>query len=139
MQKITMATQLGDGQSLQDFMALQSWITDDMPYLGEAYRKYIKDCYQENYLVQGKLLIDGERVDLSRIDCPLLTIVATDDPICPPASAAVLNDLVASSDKQVLELPGGHIGAIAGPGASGHLWPRLAEWLLERSEMRNEP
>ena len=73
VQKIALATRLGDAQALQDFMALQNWISDDMPYLGEAYRKYIKDCYQENYLVQGKLIIEGERVDLGRIDCPLLT------------------------------------------------------------------
>jgi polyhydroxyalkanoate synthase len=133
VRKMTLATQLGDGQALQDFMALQSWITDDMPYLGEAYRKYIKDCYQENYLVQGKLLIDGRRVDLSQIECPLLTVVATDDPICPPASATVLNELVSSSDKAVLEIPGGHIGAIAGENAARYLWPKLAEWLLARS------
>jgi len=135
VQKITLATQLGDGQALHDFMALQSWITDDMPFLGEAYRKYIKDCYQENYLVQGKLLIGGERVDLARIECPLLTIVATDDPICPPSSATVLNNLVSSSDKEVLEVPDGHIGGIAGQNAARYLWPRLAEWLLAHSDV----
>jgi polyhydroxyalkanoate synthase subunit PhaC len=133
MQKLTMATQLGDGQAVQDFTALQNWITDDMPYLGEAYRKYIKDLYQENYLVQGKLLIDGKRVDLSQIECPLLTVAATGDPICPPASATVLNDLVSSTDKQVLEIPGGHISAIAGQNAAKYLWPQLAEWLLVHS------
>lgn len=133
VQKITLATQIGDGEAVHDLMALQSWITDDMPYLGEAYRKYIKECYQENYLVQGKLIIDGKRVDLSRIDCPLLTIAATDDPICPPSSATVLNDLVSSADKQVIEIPGGHIGAIAGQSAARYLWPKLAEWLSARS------
>jgi polyhydroxyalkanoate synthase len=132
MQKLTLATQLGDGQAVQDFLAMQAWITDDMPYLGEAYRKYIKDCYQENYLVRGKLLIDGNRVDLTRIDCPLLTIAATDDPICPPSSATVLNHLVSSADKQVLELQGGHICAIAGQDAPAFLWPQLAEWLRSR-------
>lgn len=133
VQKITLATRAGDGQVAHDFMALQSWIADDMPYLGEAYRKYVKDCYQENYLVQGKLLIDGERIDLSRIDCPLLTIAATGDPICPPASATLLNELVSSSDKEVLEVPGGHVGAIAGQSAADYLWPRLTRWLLARS------
>ncbi len=134
VQKIALATRFGDMDGVQDFMALQSWLTDDMPYLGEAYRKYIKDCYQQNYLVQGKLLIDGERVDLSRVACPVLTIVASGDPICPPASAAVLNDLVSSTDKQLLELPGGHISAIAGRNAALHLWPKLTEWLLARSQ-----
>lgn len=133
VQKITLATQVGDGEAVHDFLALQTWITDDMPYLGEAYRKYVKECYQENYLIQGKLLIDGSRVHLSRIDCPLLTITATNDPICPPSSATILNSLVSSDDKQVLEIPGGHIGAIAGQNAARYLWPKLTEWLLARS------
>jgi len=130
VQKITVATQIGDGEALHDFMALQTWIADDMPYLGEAYRKYVKECYQENYLVQGKLVIDGNRVDLSRVTCPLLIVAASGDPICPPASATVLNDLVSSADKQVLEIPGGHTGAIAGPNAAKYLWPALVEWLV---------
>ena len=130
VQKITLATQIGDGEALRDFLALQNWLTDDMPYLGEAYRKYVKECYQENYLVQGKLVIDGKRVDLSRINCPLLTVAATDDPICPPSSVTVLNDLVSSADKEVLEIPGGHTGAIAGPNAARYFWPALVEWLV---------
>jgi polyhydroxyalkanoate synthase len=134
MQKIALATQLGDNYTAQDFMALQSWLTDDMPYLGEAYRQLVKELYQENLLVQGKLVIDGQRVDLWRINCPLLITVAKDDPICPPASAKLLADLVASSDKEVLELAGGHIGVIAGRQAAEQLWPALADWLLTRSQ-----
>ncbi len=60
----------------------------------------------------------------------MLTITAAKDWICPPESAAVLNDLVASVDKCVLELPGGHVGIVAGRRAADHLWPRLAEWLI---------
>jgi poly(3-hydroxyalkanoate) synthetase len=103
---------------------------DGVPFPAEAYRTYIKDCYQENYLVQGKLIVGGQRVDLGRIACPLLTITAAKDWICPPESAAVLNDLVGSDDKRMLELPGGHIGIVAGHRASEQLWPKLADWLI---------
>ena len=48
-------------------------------------------------------------------------------------SAAVLNDLIASKDKQLLEAPGGHISLVAGRAAPHQLWPRLAEWLVARS------
>jgi poly(3-hydroxyalkanoate) synthetase len=60
----------------------------------------------------------------------LLTITAAKDWICPPESATVLNDLVASADKRVLELPGGHVGIVAGRRATDDLWPRLADWLI---------
>jgi polyhydroxyalkanoate synthase len=133
-QQIALADRFGDQDAAQDFLALFSWIDDDIPFLGEAYRKYIKDCYQENYLVQGKLIIDGRRVNLGQIDCPLLTIAAEKDYICPPRSATVLNGLVASADKQVLELPGGHISVVAGRAAPEQLWPKLADWLIARSQ-----
>jgi polyhydroxyalkanoate synthase len=134
-QQIGLAQQIGDTQSVQDLLALQAWIGDGVSFPGEAYRTYVKDCYQENYLVQGKLIVGGQRVDLARIACPLLTITAAKDWICPPESAAVLNDLVASVDKHMLELPGGHVGIVAGQRASEQLWPKLADWLIAHATL----
>jgi polyhydroxyalkanoate synthase len=130
MQQIALANQTGDTQTVQDLLALQTWISDGVSFPGEAYRTYVKDCYQENFLVQGRLVVGGQRVDLARIAAPLLTITAAKDWICPPESVTVLNDLVASVDKYVLELPGGHVGIVAGRRAADQLWPRLAEWLI---------
>jgi len=138
-QQIALADRFGDLDAAQDFLAMLAWIDDDIPFLGEAYRKYIKDCYQENYLVQGKLVIDGKRANLSRIDCPLLTITAEKDCICPPRSASVINGLVASADKQVLELSGGHVGVVAGRSAADQLWPQLGAWLTARSQAEAPP
>ena len=42
----------------------------------------------------------------------------------------MLNDLVASADKSILELPGGHVGVVAGRRAVSQLWPKLADWLI---------
>jgi polyhydroxyalkanoate synthase len=134
-QQVALANQIGDTQAVQDLLALQTWMGDGVPFPAEAYRTYIKDCYQENYLVQGKLIVGGQRVDLGRITSPLLTITAAKDWICPPESAAVLNDLVASMDKRMLELPGGHIGIVAGHRASEQLWPKLADWLIAHTTL----
>ena len=43
-----------------------------------------------------------------------------------------LMDAVSSTDKEYLELPGGHISLIAGRGASTHCWPKVAAWLAAR-------
>lgn len=134
MQQVTLAEQFDDVEMMQDLLAMQLWIDDNIPFLGEAYRKYIKDCYQENYLVQGKLVVSGRRVDLSRIDAALLNITATNDLLCPPQAAAVLNDLVASDDKRLLELPSGHVSVVTGRNSANRLWPQLAAWLRERSD-----
>jgi polyhydroxyalkanoate synthase len=44
-----------------------------------------------------------------------------------------LIDLVASRDKEYVELPGGHISLIAGRGAATHCWPKVSSWLGARS------
>ena len=132
-QQIALAEQFGDTEAVQDFLAMQFWIDDNIPLLGEAYRTYIKECYQENHLVQGRLVVGGRRVDLAQIEAPLLTVVATRDLICPPQSSKVLNDLVSSVDKATIELPGGHTSLVAGHTVPEQLWPQLADWLLARS------
>jgi polyhydroxyalkanoate synthase len=129
-QQIALAQQIGDTEAVRDLLALQTWLSDGVAFPGEAYRTFVKECYQENYLIQGKLVVGGRRVDLARIACPLLTITAAKDWICPPESTTVLNDLVASADKSILELPGGHVGVVAGRGAINQLWPKLADWLI---------
>jgi polyhydroxyalkanoate synthase len=58
---------------------------------------------------------------------------AKEDNIAPPACVKALMDAVSSTDKEYLELPGGHISLIAGRGASTHCWPKVAAWLAARS------
>jgi len=129
----TVWDRLDDPARLDDFLALKTWVDDNVPVAGEAYRKFVRDCYQENLLVQNRLQIHGRTVDLNAIRSSLLNVVARQDHICPAPSAAVLNDLVSSEDALLLTLPGGHIGVVIGREAGDVLWPRLSEWLEQRS------
>ena len=99
------------------FLAMEHWVNDNVPFPGEAFRKYVKECYQENLLVQGQLRIENQVVDLKKITCALLVVVAEKDHITPPASGAILLDLVASTDKELIALPGGHVGIVSGSSA----------------------
>ena len=132
MQQIALADTSGNSQVVQDYLAMQSWLTDTTPWLGEAYRTYIKECYQENHLIAGKLVVGGRRVDLDDIRCALLTVTAANDQLCPPASTTVLNDVASSTDKELVQLGGSHVSIIAGRNAA-HQWPAFADWLLARS------
>ncbi len=138
-QQMALADRLGDTQGVQDFLAMHTWVNDNVPFPGEAFRKYIKECYQQNHLVQGKLIIGTQQVDLGQIQCPLLTITASRDHICPPDSAAVLNDLVSSADKRVLQVIGGHVGTVAGHGARTQMWTQLSTWLREHRSSPDGP
>jgi polyhydroxyalkanoate synthase len=129
---VTFFERLEDPQRLEAFQALEQWASENIPFPGAAYVRYIRELYQQNQLVRGEHHIGGRRVDLGNIKCPLLTIVTERDAICPPPAARALGESSGSLDTSVLSIPGGHVGAVVGKRASKELYPKLGEWLREK-------
>ncbi|HUB05660.1 MAG TPA: alpha/beta fold hydrolase [Myxococcales bacterium] len=121
-----------DPAAREAFWALEGWASDNIPFPAAAYARYVRDLYQENQLIEGRHHVGGERVDLSRIDAPLLNVTADKDTICPPAAALALSEAVSSSDRDWLSLAGGHVGAVVGGRAPRTLYPKLASWFRDR-------
>lgn len=117
---------------LLNFLRMEKWVADSPDQAGEAYRRFIKDMYQENKLIKGTFKLDGMTVDLKKITMPVLTIYAREDHIVPPATTKPINDLIGSKDKELLEFPGGHIGVFVGGRSQKLLTPAIAQWLIER-------
>jgi len=126
----------GDEEGVRHFVAMESWLEDNVSFPGGVYRQYIRDCYQENLLIQGRMRVGGTPVDLTRIDMPLLNIVASRDHIAAPASSRAIMEVVSSTDKQVLEFDTGHIGLTTSRRAIRDLWPRVSAWLGAHAEER---
>ena len=123
---------LDDPATVANFVRMEKWIFDSPAQAGEAYRKFLKDLYQDNKLVKGELEIDDRRVDLKKITMPLLNIYATEDHLVPPACSIPLNDLVGSEDKTLYPFPGGHIGIYVSSRSQKELAPKVSEWLITR-------
>ena len=123
----------GDISFKRAFAAMQLWTSDPTPFPGEAFRKYVKDLYQQNLLMRGEFRVSGQPIDLGTITVPTLTIAARRDHIAPWRSVAVFDDLISSADKALIVLDSGHIGMVIGSGAQSHLWPQVGEWLVARS------
>ncbi len=121
-----------DAAAREAFEALETWAGDNIPFPAAAYARYIQELYQENQLIEGRHHVAGRRVDLARIDAPLLTVVADRDTICPPPAALALEGAVSSTDRSALTIPGGHVGAVVGGKATRVLYPKLAAWFSER-------
>lgn len=115
------------------FLAMERWGADAVPFPGEVYRQYIKDCYQQNLFCQGRMEVGGERVDLSRIRASLLNIIAEHDTIALPPMSEPLNQLVGSPDTQTVRFPVGHIGLSASSKSPLKVWPAIADWIAARS------
>jgi polyhydroxyalkanoate synthase len=121
-----------DPEAREAFAALEAWAGDNIPFPAAAYETYIRDLYQANALVAGTHVARGRRVDLRAIACPVLSIAADSDAICPPDAACALNARCGSTDAHVLRVPGGHVGAVVGSRAARELYPAIARWLRER-------
>ena len=121
-----------DARARESFLALDAWASDNIPFPADAYRRYIHDLYQDNQLVAGTHRVAGREVKLASIRCPTLVITASRDTICPPRAATALLEHVGSSDTSVLDVPGGHVGAVVGSRAAREMYPALATWLAPR-------
>ena len=113
--------------------AMAGWASDHIPLPGGVAKQLAK-MVQDNAIVNDTLLLGGDRVTLSAITVPFLTVLATRDHIVPEASAAPLIDLVGSPDKHELRLDAGHVGLLVGRGAAKTTIPTIIEFLIERSE-----
>jgi polyhydroxyalkanoate synthase len=124
---------LENPRAVEAWQAMNTWVTDNIPMAGAAYRQLITDFYRNNLLIQNKLRIRGEIVDLRRIRANLLAVIAEGDHITPPCQSESIIHKVSSEDKQAYRTPGGHIGIMAGSSAHRTTWPHLESWLRARS------
>jgi polyhydroxyalkanoate synthase len=128
--------QMDDPRSMTNFFALESWVNDNVPVAGEAFRTFVKDLYQRNRLVNGDFLLAGERVDLGRIDCPLLLLTAKNDHLVAPASTEGIRSCVGTRDIESMEIGAGHVGLVVSGRAHQTFWPAATRWLGDRSTSR---
>jgi polyhydroxyalkanoate synthase len=131
---VTLWDNLDDPRLVEAWHAMNTWVTDLIPMAGATYLQLIKELYQQNKLIKGKMIIRGEQVDLSRIHANLLDVIALGDHISPPCQSESIMTKVSSKDQLLLKVKGGHIGMMAGSGAQKYTWPHINEWLAARSD-----
>jgi polyhydroxyalkanoate synthase len=131
---ITLLERLDDDKFVHEFLTMETWLNDNIPVPGEVFRQFVRNLYQQNQLTRGELTLGGRRVDLQRITCPVLNLMATKDDLVPCAQSEPFNDCVGSTDRKTLKLAAGHIGLAVGSRAQRELWPEAVRWLEQRSD-----
>jgi len=125
---------LDDPKVVEAWHAMNTWVTDNIPMAGATFRQLVVDLYRNDRLMKGEWALRGERVDVGKIRANLLTVIAEGDHITPPCQSRAIMGKVSSKDKELFSIPGGHIGIMAGSGASKVTWPHLNAWLGPRSD-----
>jgi polyhydroxyalkanoate synthase len=119
--------------TVRSWLAVSKWVDDAAPFPGETFRRWVRDFYQGNKLVKGKVMLRGSRVDLSNIRCAVLNVSGKWNYVVHPSQAEAITALARSSDKASVSADAGHVGMLAGPGVVGGLWLRVRDWLAPRS------
>lgn len=125
---------LEDERFVDEYFTMETWLNDNIAVPGEVFREFVKYLYQGNLLVKNQLPVGRHVVNLKRITCPVLNLMASRDDLVPCTQSEPFNDLVGSSDRKAMKIEAGHIGLAVGSKAHRQLWPEVTEWLGERSQ-----
>jgi polyhydroxyalkanoate synthase len=119
-------------ERLREVRTMASWVDDVVPapgrLLAELYRKLGPGS---NGLMRGTATVGDRPVDLRAVAMPVLSVSAEKDTIAPPAGVDAIRSIVPQTE--ILRLPGGHVGVVAGRSAAT-LWKRTVEFLGSAAE-----
>jgi len=119
---------------MTQFFAIETWLYDSRPIIGEVYREIVDQVYKKNLLIKNKMKVGSDIINLKNITVPFLDIIGTEDDLVPPSSSRSIVDVVGSTDKKLIEFPTGHVGLCISSTAHEKLWPEVGNWLAQRSE-----
>ena len=134
---IALLERCDDEKFVDEFFTMETWLNDNIAVPGEVFREFVKYLYQQNLLTRNQMPVGRHVVNLKKITCPVLNLMAEFDDLVPCAQSEPFNDLVGSTDRKSIKLPAGHIGLAMGSRAQRELWPPACQWLAERSETVN--
>lgn len=102
-------------------------------YPGGVIQDTLQYLLADNVIREGRLPMVDSRGSLADVRSDLLLICGRNDPIVTHQCSVAMLPLVGSREKTVLDVPGGHMGILSGSAAPRAIWPRVADWLAERS------
>jgi len=117
---------------VENFIRMEKWIFDSPDVPGETFRQFVKDCYHKNLLIQNKMEVGGQKVDLRKITMPLLNFYGMYDHLVPPGACELLTSKVGSKDTMDVSLDTGHIGIYVSSKCQKEFAPKIVKWLKER-------
>jgi polyhydroxyalkanoate synthase subunit PhaC len=121
---------------------LLHWNSDAtrMPAANHSY--YLRNCYLENRLSAGSMVLDNTLLDLSKVRVPIYNLATREDHIAPAESVLYGSQFFGGPVKYVLS-GSGHIAGVVNPPSSGkyQFWTNdnikdvtLADWLKGAQE-----
>lgn len=119
---------------LEGFQSMREWVADHIPFPGAAFRDVYRQWLIGNGFMTGTLTLGGRRVDLGRIQCPTLCLLAEHDEMVPLAAASPLPALLTGTRAEVQLIRSGHVSLVCGRGMERKTLPVMLDWLRRHSD-----
>lgn len=119
-----------------------AWNADSTRMPANMHAFYLRSCYLGNELAQGRMELDGTRIDLGSVDGDVYIVGAVEDHIAPWQGSYATTQVLPNADCRYVLSASGHIAGIVNP-PSKKTWFRVGdshpadpeEW-LEASQKR---
>jgi polyhydroxyalkanoate synthase subunit PhaC len=125
-----------NAERLATFLRMERWIGDCPDQAGVAFTEFVRSFFIDNGLVQDSVRIGDVPISLSRINQPILNIIAQRDHLVPPSACTALKSLTRSTDYVEHFEDAGHIGLFVGARTSRNVATTIADWLAAHEQHR---
>ena len=112
------------------------WNSDTTRMPEKTHLFYLRECYKDNNLARGKMVLGGERIDLSKVKIPVYLQSAKEDHIAPYRSIFKTSKLFKGPIRFILAGSGHIAGVINAPVAKKYQYwtneklpPTVEEWI----------
>ena len=106
---------------------LLTWNSDSTRMPAANHSFYLRNCYMENNLTQGKMEVGGVKLDLGKVTVPVYNLAAREDHIAPAESVFIGSQFFGGPMRYVMA-GSGHIAGVVNPPAK----PKYQYWSGEK-------
>ncbi len=90
------------------------WNSDSTRMPAAVHSFYLRECYLNNHLSQGRMVLDGVRIDLKKVKVPAYNLATREDHIAPLPSAFRIGKFL-GGDTRLVVAGSGHIAGVINP------------------------
>ena len=123
---------IDNDEFVENFGRMEQWLDEGIDVAGETYIQFLRDIYQENKLQRNEMYLDGDHVDVTDIEVPVLQIMGEYDHLIPPEASKPMNERFGSDDTEIIEYATGHIGLSVSSSSHENVWPEVSAWYADR-------
>ena len=121
---------LEDDGFVESYMAMERWVGDNIPMAAAVFQEFVRGCFLNNDLIEGRLEVGGKKVDLRSIKVSVLSIIGEADHLVPPETTGINDDVFPNGE--FLQFPSGHVGLSVSSKSHKLLWPQVCNWLCNQ-------